>query len=232
MSAAVRRAEAERAAAARVAAAERAQVQKQADAAIEEVDAAREAPEDPINAARLLLEQELRGAVAMKRGLGAPVAPRQVAILEAAIAQAVAAGVGGEQLRNARERLEDCREEAAVEAAEYALIMSMRRANMASFGRAQLSDLVTALGAATAAGADPAVVRSAGKLIAKRGSAEEAQLVKLYERLERFKRMAELSSSAGERENAERMIEQAQQKVAALLEPRSDAEAGKEVEDE
>ena len=39
--------------------------------------------------------------------------------MEAAIAEAVEAGVEGEQLRNARERLEDFRAESALEAAAY-----------------------------------------------------------------------------------------------------------------
>merc|ERR1719272_1912815 len=149
--------------------AERAAEEAAADAAIAEVEAAQLDPDDPLNAARLQLEEALRAAVAMQRGMGAPVAPRRVASLEAAIAEAADAGVGGEQLRNARERLEDCRAEAALEMAEYTLTMATRRANMASFGRAQMSELVRALGEATDAGVDPALIRSARKLVSRKG---------------------------------------------------------------
>merc|ERR1719272_1761858 len=210
----------------RVAAEAAAAAQVAADAAIAEVEAAQLDPDDPLNAARLQLEEALRAAVAMQRGMGAPVAPRCVASLEAAIAEAADAGVGGEQLRNARERLEDCRAEAALEMAEYTLTMATRRANMASFGRAQMSELVRALGEATEAGVDPALIRSARKLVSRKGNEKEAQIVKLYDRLDRFKRMAAGADAAseGERENTERMLAQAQEKLAKLMAPEAEEE--------
>ena len=100
------------------------------------------------------------------------------------------------QLRNARERLADFEAEAALERAEYAVEMAMRRANAPSAGVAAVAELVEALGAATAAGADGALVRSARNLVARKGSAQQVEIVKLYDRLDRFKRMAAMSSAA------------------------------------
>ena len=53
--------------------------------------------------------------------------------------------------------------------------------------------------------------------------AQQVEIVKLYDRLDRFKRMAAMSSAAGERENAERMVVQAQQKLAKLTSPQDTA---------
>ena len=215
------RAAAEAAAAAAAAAAAEAAA---AEAAIAEVEAARSAAEpSPLDAARLKLDASLRAAAARKGALGARGDRRWVASLEAAIGEAVGAGVGGEQLRNARERLADFDAEAALERAEYSVEMATRRANAPSAGVAAVAELVEALGAATAAGADGALVRSARNLVARKGSAQQVEIVKLYDRLDRFKRMAAMSSAAGERENAERMVVQAQQKLAKLTSPQDPA---------
>ena len=215
------RAAAEAAAAAAAAAAAEAAA---AEAAIAEVEAARSAAEpSPLDAARLKLDASLRAAAARKGALGARGDRRWVASLEAAIGEAVGAGVGGEQLRNARERLADFEAEAALERAEYSVEMATRRANAPSAGVAAVSELVEALGAATAAGADGALVRSARNLVARKGSAQQVEIVKLYDRLDRFRRMAAMSSAAGERENAERMVVQAQQKLAKLTSPQDPA---------
>jgi hypothetical protein len=48
------------------------------------------------------------------------------------------------------------------------------------------------------------------------GKAEEIQIVKLCERLDRFKSLAEAGTEAGERENAERMLNSTKEKLAAL----------------
>ena len=58
-------------AAERAAAEAAAAAQLGADAAIAEVAAAQLDPDDPLNAARLQLEEALRAAVAMQRGMGA-----------------------------------------------------------------------------------------------------------------------------------------------------------------
>ena len=142
--------------------------------------------------------------------------------LEAAIADAVEAGVGGEQLRNAQERLQDFRAESALEAAEYMLEIALKRAN-AERSRSTLAELVQALGRATEAGVAPALVKSARNLVARNGNEKEVEMVKLYDRLDRFKTMAEMSSSAGERENAERKVLQAQEKLARLTAKADDA---------
>ena len=48
------------------------------------------------------------------------------------------------------------------------------------------------------------------------GSAEEVQIVKLCERLDRFQNLAVSGSEAGERENAERMLKLTKKKMAAF----------------
>ena len=77
-----------------------------------------------------------------------------------------------------------------------------------------MSELVQVLARATEAGADPTLLRSARNLVTRKGGEKEVETVKLYDRLERFKRMAAEGSSPGERENAERMAERAQRKEA------------------
>ena len=48
------------------------------------------------------------------------------------------------------------------------------------------------------------------------GTAKEIEIVKLCERLDRFKSLAESGREGGERENAERMLDLTKEKLAAL----------------
>ena len=71
----------------------------------------------------------------------------------------------------------------------------------------------------------------ARKLVSRKGNDKEAQIVKLYDRLDRFKRMAAGADAAseGERENAERMLSQAQEKLAKLMAPEAEEKEEAEV---
>jgi hypothetical protein len=189
-----------------------------AAAAIAEVEKARESPSDPINAAHLKLEGALNTAIARKRSATTAGDRRWVESLEAAIAEAVEAGVEGEQVRNARERLGDCQAQAELEAAEFQVEMAMRRVSAPSAGLSQVAELVRALVDVTAGGVgvNPALVKAARSLVTRKGNEKQIEMVRLYDRLDRFKTLARVGE-VGEKENAERMIVSTQKKLEKLL---------------
>ena len=61
-----------------------------------------------------------------------------------------------------------------------------------------------------------ALLKKARNRITDRGSEKQVEMFRLYERLDRFTRIAEQSSTSGERESADRMIQKAREKLAAL----------------
>ena len=65
-------------------------------------------------------------------------------------------------------------------------------------------------------GVNPALVKAARILVTRKGSAEQIEMVRLYDRLDRFKKLAE-AGAAGEKENAERMIVTTRKKLEKLL---------------
>ena len=80
-----------------------------------------------------------------------------------------------------------------------------------------VTELLDALAAATEAGeVNQALLKKARNLITDRGSEKQVEMFRLYERLDRFTRIAEQSSTSGERESADRMIQKAREKLAAL----------------
>ena len=80
--------------------------------------------------------------------------------------------------------------------------------------------------ATEAVGVDLALVRSARGLVEGKGTREQGEILKLYERLDRFKQLAESSSAEGERDNAERMLVKTRKKLDSLTEAVVDEDLG------